>query len=415
MEGISTSISDASGEKVLTDEWVAEHFDHLAPELSPHFDETLERMRSKCPVAHSDQYGGFWIVNRYEDVLHVLQDWQTFSSAEGVSIPMRLSDPPLPPDEFDPPIHRVYKRLINAHLTPLVVARYEEATRRLADELIDAFIEEGRCEWMSAFASQFPRLSFFENVFHAPAEDTAQLNEWVDIVTTQRSHADYLEANQNIVGWIEQFVAERKTQPPRGDIVDALVHADIDGRPITREEILGTLQILMFGGFQTTAGALGHIVLRFVQDPEMLRWLEDQPGVIPNAVEEFLRLESPVVAMARSVVRDVQIGGKQLHKGDKVLFSLSSANRDEGEFENPAAFDLDRDKNRHLAFGAGPHRCAGSSLARMNLRVALEQVVSRLHDIRLQDGAEAIRYMTAFTREPVALPISFVPGTKAFS
>jgi cytochrome P450 len=410
METAATSTSTAGN--ALTDEWIAEHFDHLSPELSPVFDETLERMRSICPVTHSDEHGGFWIVASYEECLKVLQEWQTFSNAEGVSIPMRLSEPPLPPDEFDPPIHREYKRLINAYLTPAVVARHEPATRHMADKLIDALIEDGHCEWMSVFAHQYPRLTFFENVMHAPAKDIDQLNQWVDIVTTQRENEDYLEVNRQLVDWIERFIEERRSGEPKGDVVDAVINATIEGRPITREGILGAVQLLMFGGFSTTAAALGSIVLRFARHPELVARLENQPSSIPDAIEEFLRLDSPVVAMARSVVRDVEIGGKQFKKGDKVLFELSSANRDSGEFDNPDDFDLDRDRNRHLAFGAGPHRCAGSSLARMNLRVALEQVVSRLHDIRLQDGAEPIRYMTAFTRHPVAVPISFAPGPK---
>jgi cytochrome P450 len=423
MDSTSASIEGASSgagrgadtDQVLADEWIADHFDPLAPELSPVFDETLERMRSQCPVAHSDRHGGFWVVSAYEDVLHVLQDWRTFSNAQGISIPMRLSDPPLPPDETDPPVHRDYKRLINAYLTPAVVARSEQPTRRMANELIDAFIEEGSCEWISAFANPFPRLTFFENVFHAPPDDIPMLNEWIDIVTTQRNHLDYLETNRKLVAWIEQFVADRRSKPPQGDIVDAVINAEIDGQPITRAGILGTLQLLMFGGFETTTAALGHVLLRFARDPELPARLARQPELVPESIEEFLRLESPVVAMARSVLSDTKIGGKQLRKGDKLMFSLSSANRDETEFENPDQFHLNRNKNRHLAFGAGPHRCAGSSLARMNLRVALEQVVWRLHDLRLQDGAEPIQYLTAFTRTPKTLPIAFTPGPKIVS
>ena len=392
---------------VLSDEWVAEHFDHMAPELGPVFDETVDRLRSMSPVAHSDRHGGFWIVAGYEEVLHVLQDWQTFRNGEGVSIPMQLSDPPLSPEESDPPVHREFKRLVNAYLTPSMVTRFEQPTRRVADELIGAFAASGRCEWMSAFANQFPRLTFFENVLHAPPEMIGQLSDWTDAISIRRH--DYLEANQKLVGWIEQFVEDRRAQPAAGDVVDAIVNARIQGRPITHEEILGTLQILMLGGFETTSSALGHIVIRFARDPQLPVLLERQPQLIPDAVEEFLRLDSPVVAMARTVVRDVEIGGKQFRRGDRVLFHLSSANRDETEFEHPGTFLIDRDKNRHLAFGAGPHRCAGSSLARMNLRTALEQIVSRLHDIRIEAGAEPIQYTTASSRTPRAVPITFTP------
>lgn len=406
--------SDEQPGRAVTDAWLSEHFDHMAPQVGEALYETLERMRSGCPVAHSDQYGGFWTVTGYEDVLRVLQDWETFSNAEGVSIPMALSDPPLPPDEFDPPLHRAYRKLINTHLTPSVIACYEEPTRRLADELVDAFIEDGRCEWMATFAHQFPRLAFFENVLHAPADDIDQLNEWVDIVTAQRESDIYPETNRKLVAWIEEFASSRKAQPPRGDVVDAVLDAKINGRPISRDEMVGTLQLLMFGGFETTSSALGHIMVHLAADPALLRKLSQEMQTIPTAIEELLRIDSPVVAMARTVVRDVEVGGQSLRRGDKVLFSLSSANRDESEFEDPAELSLSRAKNRHLAFGAGVHRCAGSSLARMNLRVALEQMVSRLHDIQIQDS-QAIEYQTTFTRTPLAVPITFTPGPRAFA
>jgi cytochrome P450 len=405
MENLTTS------DDPLSPEWSDEHFDHLDPQFGRHFNGTLDQMRLRCPVAHSDRHGGFWVVTRYEDVLAVLQDWRTFSNASRVAIP----DPPFPPlplNEMDPPIHGVFKRLVNRYLTPAAVGPYEKPTRQIVTSLIDQFIETGSCEFMEAFAEQLPRQSFFELVFHAPRDEIEQLNHMTRIVAGSPETPGIQEAYVALMAWINGFVDARLEAPPTGDIVDAIITADIDGRPITREEISGLIMLLMFGGFETTASALGQIMIHFGRDPSIPGLLRNKPALVPTAVEEFLRVDAPVTAMARTVTRDTVLGGQQLRPGDKVLFHLSSANRDGDQFRTPAAFDPNRKINRHLAFGAGPHRCVGSNLARLNLRVAVEEITARLDDIRLEDGRGPIEYRSAFNRSPVAVPITFAPGRR---
>jgi cytochrome P450 len=397
---------------MITDDWCAQHFDHLAPEFSEQFDETLASMREKCPVVHSDRYGGFWVVTRYEDVLRVLQDWQVFTSTQKVSIPPPSSSIPALPQETDPPLHRAFRRVLNVYLTPAWVAPYEPPTRQLVTRLIDDFIETGRCEFMEAFAEQLPKLSFFEQVLHAPAGDIGWLHEQTKIAEGPKAAPDFEQAWENLHNWVDAFVDQRRAQPARGDIVDAVLSANIQGRPITRKEIIGTIELLMFGGFGTTAAALGNIMIRFAKDPAIPVELRSRPKLITEAMEEFLRLDAPVVALARTATQDTVLGDHTMHKGEKVLFQLASANRDEAEFHCPSRFELDRQSNRHLAFGAGPHRCAGSNLARLNLRIAIEELTARLDGIRLQSGAEPIEYRTAFMRTPAAVPISFTPGAR---
>jgi cytochrome P450 len=189
-------------------------------------------------------------------------------------------------------------------------------------------------------------------------------------------------------------------------VVDAVIAASIDGRPITDDEIVGTVQLLILGGLETTAGALGLAMVRLCQDPRLQEKLRSDPGLIAGAVEESLRIDPSFVSVGRTAVRDAELAGQQVRAGDKVLIHWASANRDAGEFPGPDAFDLARERNRHLAFGAGPHRCVGSSLARMNMRVAFEELLRRLHDIRLAPGAE-IRYHAGLTRSPRSVPITF--------
>lgn len=394
----------------MPDEWCMRHFDHLSPDLADTMPQTMARVRELCPVARSEEHGGFWVVSRYEDALTVAQDWEAFSSAHGLGISGAPTVVRNLPVQADPPEQRIFKRLINPFFTPAAVAPWEPATRELAGRLIDGFIESGSCEFMDDFARPFPSLSFFRLAINAPAED---LEEVARLASTS-STPDDPAARESWLGlydWIRDFTRRRRKESPRGDVVDAVVHAEIDGRPITEEEVIGTVQLLILGGLETTAGALGLMIDRFCRQPEIPALLRARPELIPAASLELLRLDPSFVAVGRTATRDTDLGGRPVKAGDKVLIHWASANRDAGEFEDADTFVLDRERNRHLSFGAGPHRCAGSNLARMNMRVALEEVLERLDGIRLQEGA-AVRYHRGLTRSPDTLPIAFTPGPR---
>jgi cytochrome P450 len=389
---------------VGTPEWCVHHFNHLDPELAAALHPTLDVLRAESPVTWSDQWGGFWVVSRYDDVLSVLQDWETFSSAQGVTVP---SGPPGPypalPEMIDPPEHRDYKRIINGFLTPPVVAQWEAATRATVNELIDGFADAGRCEFMADFATPLPGMSFFQHVIHGPPEELAEVNRLASTASTPTT-AEAREARGQMLQWISRFVEERKAGEAVGDVVDALIDAEVDGRVISHEETVGAVQLLLFGGLDTTAGALGMTMVRFCEHPEIPAKLRAEPSLLTEAAEELLRLDSPFVFIARTATRDVSLGGQSINEGDKVLISFASANRDEGEFACPADFDLGREHNRHLAFGAGPHRCAGSNLARLNIRVAWEELLARLDDFAL---AGEVSYHPGFSRTPAEVPLTF--------
>lgn len=395
----------------ITDEWVMHHFDHLSPVFARDFHPTLARARSLCPVARSDAYeGGFWVVTRYEDVLRVAQDWKTFSSELGITVPYQ--PPPsasmkILPVAVDPPLQRTFKRLVNAHFTPAKVAPWEEPTRALVNQLIDGFIERGECEFMTEFARPLPGLAFFGLALHAPTEELAQVNDWA----TQASLTHLAESRDGLVklaGWIAKFVEQRRADGPRGDVVDAVMNAEIEGRPITPQEVVGTIHLLILGGLETTAGVLGAAMMRFCEQPEIPALLRARPELIPQAVEELLRLDGSFICIGRTARHDTEIDGHQVKAGERVLMYWASANRDEAEFTAPDTFDAGRERNRHIAFGAGPHRCVGSNLARMNLRVALGELVRRLSDVKLAPGAD-IDFHSTFNRAPLSVPITFSP------
>lgn len=391
----------------MPEDWCLRHFDHLSDDLAQSLPETMARMRALCPVARSDSHGGFWVVASYAEALAAAQDWGSFSSAHGLSVTRSPTVVRNLPVEADPPEQRVFKRLINPYFAPAAVARWERPTRQLVARLIDGFIDQGGCEFMDAFARPLPSLAFFRFAINAPEEDLEKVAALAAKSSTPHDPAAR-DCWLGLHAWIEDFVASRQRQPPRGDVVDAIIGATIDGRPITVEEIIGTVQLLILGGLETTAGALGLALLRFCRQPEIPALLRARPEAIPGAIQELLRLDPSFVSVGRTAVRDADLGGQRVRTGDKVLIHWASANRDSAEFPDPDAFDLARERNRHLSFGAGPHRCAGSHLARLNMRIAIEELVSRLDDIRLADGAE-IRYHAGLTRSPLRVPITFTP------
>lgn len=393
-------------------EWCEHHFDYLAPEVAEHLNETLDVMRNRCPVARSDAHGGYWILSTYQDVLRVAQDWKNFSSAHGVSVPGGATPIKAIPEHVDPPLHREYKRITAPYFTPAAVAQHEEGTRRLVTLLLDRFADRGQCDFMAEFARPFPGLAFFELVLHAPSDEVAEINT-MSMAASMPTNPDRAQAWKGMYDWIVGFVAQRRASAPHGDVVDAILAGEIEGRPITEEEIIGMIQLLILGGLDTTAGALGQFMIRFCHEPEIPELLYREPALIPDAVEELLRLEGPFAAIARTAMADVEIGERSIRAGDKVLVYWVSANRDEREFSQADRFVVDREGNRHIAFGAGPHRCTGSNLARLNLRVSVHEIVQRFGDLRLQPGAEPLPFHSALNRSPLSVPIAFTSRPSA--
>lgn len=395
---------------MITDDWVEHHFDLHAAELGADLHHTLARARATCPVMHSDQHDGYWIATKYEDILRIAQDWQTWSNELGITVPHQPGSSSSPnmkilPVGIDPPLQRTFKRLINKYFTPAAVAPYEESTRALVTRLIDGFVDEGSCDFMDAFARPLPGLAFFDLALHAPAEDLEQVNAWATVASSSHLQ-ESRDGIMQLAMWIKGFLDQRRESGPRGDVVDAVMEAEIEGRPITEVEAIGTIHLLILGGLETTAGVLGMAMQRFCEQPEIPSLLRSDPSLIPAAVEELLRLDGSFVCIGRTARHDTELDGRPVKAGERVIMYWASANRDEAEFTDPDAFDLDRPANRHVAFGAGPHRCAGSNLARLNLRIAFEELLGRLDDLRLQDGAE-IEFHSTFNRSPLTMPITF--------
>lgn len=381
-------------------------YEHHFPPLLPPEDvfPAISHLMARCPVTHSDVDGGFWVLHRYEDNLRALQDWETFAvgKSEGPGAVRIPNDPPgmnrptTYPVDVNPPIHRAFRQILNPFLSPQRIAAHEDDFRRIIGELLDAaLVPEGACDLADAFGKVFPAQLTFEALFGIT--DQAELTQarfWLKKILCDlwsQDPADLARYQRDFNTWISDFVARRREEPPRGDVIDEILTATIeDGRPLTHDEVMGTVQLLIFGGFSTTADATGSLIV-FMIEEGLEGALRSDPSLIPQFIEEGLRLEPPITSRARRCTREVGVGEETMVDGDRLLVSFASANRDPGEFDHPDTFDMYRAANRHLTFGGGVHRCVGSNMARTALRLAIEGLLERAEGIGFPPGQRETR------------------------
>jgi cytochrome P450 len=387
-------------------------FDFFSPDLNgPQLWDATLALQSRGPLVWVENYGGFWAATSHDLVRRIAQDWQTFSSAEGVAI-QRASPEQMPwimPVEFDPPRQRTYRKEVNPHLTSSVVSELEEGIRGVADGLIDTFIERGSCDLAADFAHKFPATVFFRLVLGADDDAVRQLEPWVRAITFESDQAKRGEGIRHLRTWVAELFEARAQQAETPDVVQAVMGLRHTGVNFTDEELQTGLEILVLGGTATSADLIGAIVCILSRDPDLQARVRNDPGLVPALIEEVLRLEPPLTVVFRTATRDTTIAGHDIKKGQKVGLFFGAANRDPTKFEHPLAVDIDRTQNPHLTFGAGVHRCVGSHLARLQVKVAIEQLVTRLSPFRIPDGA-TIEYMTRQERGPSSVPLEFPPG-----
>ena len=369
--------------------------------FDPHTDEfiadpypTYRSMRSDCPVAHSDRYmGGFWLITRYADVRAALADWRTFtSSVAGVTaIPMITQRTrPTPPIELDPPRHTRYRNLVGPLFRRQRVEGMEPELRRIAAGLIDAIVARGSGDLATelAFELSSRTLGLFLGL---PGEDRPRWLAWV-----KRMHAslhdleDARRATQEFWEYVEGIIATRR-EDPGTDFTSFLLSAEIDGERLEAVEVRDFVHMTIMAGFETTAGAMGLTLLHLAEHPDVRTRLFSESTLVPSAVEEFLRLTTPIQLFGRNAAHDVELHGRHISTGDIVAVAFAAANRDPDVFDQPDECILDRVPNRHLAFGFGPHICLGAWVARLEMRVMLEEVGRRMPEFRLAPGAKIVR------------------------
>ncbi|TQC47208.1 cytochrome P450 [Rhodococcus sp. WS4] len=363
-------------------------------------------MRAKCPVQHSENYGGFWALTRYEEVEAATRDTARFSSLPTITLPSVGAPRPFIPMESDPPEHAKYRSLLNVVFSARRIAELEGEVRKHAVQLIEGFASAGEADLARDLA--FPLTSrVITWLLGIPDEDVSRFSAWslglVSVATPEEGMALQMEIRDYYV----QLIAARRDNPTK-DLASHLLASTIDDRPVTEEEALDIYLSLTGAGGETTAAAANHIFTLIDRHPELRSQLQAERELLPSAIEEFLRYVTPVPGFGRTTTTEVEVAGTVIPEGERVWMSWLSANHDETAFDEPAKIVLDRKPNRHLAFGAGVHRCPGAPLARLELRIMLEEILDRIPDYRVTDPT-AVRISEGQTRVIRSLPIVFTP------
>jgi cytochrome P450 len=344
-----------------------------------------------CPIAHTERWGGSWLPTRYEDVVAIAHEYETFTSRQIIVTPPppgqvegAYSAVAAPPITSDPPEHHWHRRLILPAFSPQAVAKYEQTTRDWCNTLIDGFIADGRADAGTGYAQQIP-VRVISLMLGVPLDMADEFTSWVRGVLEVglTDPVVRLASRNKIIQFFLAQVADRKANPRENDLITELLHTEHDGERVPETYVLGVCNLMLVAGIDTTWSAIGSSLWHLAQHPEHRAQLRENPDLWPTAIEELLRAYSPVT-MARLVDHDTEFQGCPMKAGDRVLMPFPLANRDPEVFENPDEVILDREHNRHVAFGAGIHRCAGSNLARLELRVAVQTFLERIPEFSLE-------------------------------
>lgn len=353
-------------------------FDHVNGPAVERDSFAVYRDAPKMRTFFSPLNGGYWVLTKAEDIRAALQDAELFSSA-ATGIPAQPArKEKLYPLELDPPQHRPYRQALAPFFAPKTVAAKAASIRGVCVELLEPLARLGRCEFNADFAEPFPT-TIFTAMLGLPNSESKQFVEWNSVLlhghdNPQRRADAAVEINTYLHDLVEQRAID-----PRDDLASKLLDTTIDGQPVSREAVQNFTFLLFVAGLDTVTAALTFAFRFLAENPAHRKQLLDDPQLVPGAVEELLRVFS-FVNMGRTVVRDVEFAGVAMQAGDRVLTSTTFASMDPDEFDSPLAVDFGRRANRHLAFGAGPHRCAGSHLAREELRTAITEFHLRIPD-----------------------------------
>jgi cytochrome P450 len=361
------------------------------------------------PIAYRG--GPAWVVTRIELLREIYQHPEIFSSDSSQFSRDELYVEPdasgvgewrLVPIFMDPPEHTKYRILVNPIFSPARVAQLEAGARKTCVELIESIRAKGECEFVEAFARPFP-VTIFLRLMGFPLEDTAKFVAWEEGLLHAKSMEEAVAARLATGEYLMSVMKDRR-QNPRDDLSSLIANLQIDGQPCADTDVIGMFFLFFLAGLDTVTSALGFIFRELAQQPELQRQLRDDPKLIPNAIEELLRAFT-IVESHRWVTRDVDFHGVKFKRGDLIQLGTQTSGRDDREFADPQTIDFHRDNIRHLAFAAGPHRCIGSHLARRELKIAIEEWLTRTPPFRVKPGetpkAEADGAVWAVTYLPI--------------
>ena len=392
-------------------DWATD-FDHTDPQWVANPFPIWEELRGRCPVAHSDRYGGTWLPVRHDDVAAIAYDTEHFTSRSVVASEVRPGpdDPPAPiglapPITSDPPFHSMARRLLLPAFSAKRIAQLEPFTRELCKELLDAVAGEAEFDAAVDYAQHIP-LRVIVRMLGFPQEDADIFRRFIRMVLEDvDATAEERQAQQEegeLDAYMDARIAEHLAEP-QDDLTSFLLDAELEGTKLDPDHVRGTMVLLMIAGIDTTWSAIGASLWHLAQHPGDRKRLVKEPALMDTAVEELLRAYAPVT-MARLVAEDFKFQGCPMKEGDWVLLPFPAANRDPDAFPDADKVRLDRAENRHAAFGLGAHRCLGSHLARMELRVALEEWMQRYPEFELADSG-GVTWSAGQVRGPRSVPV----------
>ena len=365
----------------------APDFDADVPEDfdTPHA--MFKELRQRCPVAYSDSMGGFWAVTKYADILRVLTDWQTFTTAIQNVVPRVATTQRRPPLHLDPPGNTPYRNAIIRLMTPAKLAPWRGKIEATVDELLTPLVEKGEGDICRHFSFILP-IAILAEFFRLPDDNAKRIRvvgSEFNMALQARDDENVRKYSDELYGIARELIQDRKVNPqnPNIDPISSLFEVRVDGEALPDDMILGALRQFLMVGIVAPTTFIGSAVVHLARFPEHHTLLREDNALIPNAVEELLRLYTPYRGFARTARCDVQVGDKLIREGEVLAAVFTSGNRDEDVFANPDEFDLNRPKRDLLSFGRGPHKCPGAPLARLLLEVALEGIVNRTRRIKI--------------------------------
>ena len=371
-----------------------------------------DELRNECPIAHSDRWSGSWLPTRFEDVYAIAHDHERFSSRSITVTPVPHEHAAAAdygiralPISVDPPMHTWSRRLLLPAFNLRSVEKWEPVTRDLCRSLVAGFADKGRADAAAGYAQQIP-VRVIAGMLGIPADMSDTFTDWVRGVLEigLQNPEIRVKSRAAIIAFFRECIAERRVNPG-DDLISELLAAEVDGHPVAEDDIIGTCVLLLIAGIDTTWSAIGSSLLHLATHAEDRARLAADPSLMTTAVEELLRAYAPVT-MARIVNQDTEVAGCPMRAGDRVLMSFPAANRDPEKFPDADKVLIDRPKNPHIAFGVGIHRCVGSNLARMEVRVALEEWMARIPDFWVEEPA-AVTWAGGQVRGPRSLPVVF--------
>jgi cholest-4-en-3-one 26-monooxygenase len=379
-------------------------------------------LRKNAPVWWQEEENGpgFWAVTSHADCTTVNRDYEHFSSSKQATFLWDLAEDDLAQQQMlmlnmDPPLHTRYRRLVNKGFTPRMVNQLHDRINVAADEIIDSVIEQGTADFVTDIAAELP-LIVIADLLGVPSEDRHRMFDWSNrmIGSEDPEYQTGDEVSQQAAMELYAYASElfnTKRLDPHEDLMSVLTQVEVEGEQLNSMELELFFLLLTVAGNETTRNLISGGMAAFFDNPDQWELLRNDRSLLPSATEEMLRYVSPVMNFRRQTTSAFDLGGQHIEEDTKVVFFHISANRDEAVFDDPQTFDITRNPNPHMAFGAGgPHFCLGANLARMEIRVMFEHLLDRMPDLTL-DG-EVQRLQSAFISGVKHIPVSFPPAAR---